>query len=619
MSSSAELHNTQVDLSGLLQVMGKNLYSSPAVVLRELVQNAHDSIVRRRLEGDDPVERAAVKVVCRPDDHIIEIHDDGAGLTKDEIISYLATLGVGMTRKLREAHDKTELIGMFGLGFLTAYVVAQRTEVLTRSMNAPDTVWRFTSNTGMNYALSEVGDDKGGPRQVGPRQVGTIVRLTLKPEFHDLADPDLVQGILARTCCLLTLPIWLHPDGLDHVGHRINTTPPWRETFRNPAEGKRARVAFAQRFETSFEPIVAVPLDVDDEGLRGMWWVQGSGSYGTSDNRNVSVFVRRMLTDDDARDMLPRWAGFLGLVIVDDELTPTASREDLQRDARYMHVRDVVHDSIVKGLVQLSHDEPELWRRVLRRHKEALLGAAIEDDDLFEVLSAELQLPTSDGDLTMQSLRKRSGGNIYVQLGVSGGAEEMLFRARGVPVVDGQRFGAYAFCRAHIDRFGGELITLGTEAGNRSLFSNVDVDDATHDLLRHVFCPRGEELRCVRFSPTSLPAVRVVDREQQLKRKLEADDADKRMGNAVLKLARSFTKTIDDGAPVHVYVNLDSDAVQALLDASGPMQAHLGVLLRTVTELIAVRGADDEVVVADVLREFSNAVVDHASSSTMGE
>src|SRR5690606_37395782 len=110
---------------------------------------------------------------------------------------------------------------------------------------------------------------------------------------------------------------------------------------------------------------------------RGMIWIQDGATYGTSDNRNVWVFVRGMLVTDDDRELLPAWAGFAGAVIESDTLVPTASRESLQKNDAYRRAAEQVHESLVAGLAEVARHEPESWQRMLARHNEALLGAAL--------------------------------------------------------------------------------------------------------------------------------------------------------------------------------------------------------------------------------------------------
>ena len=125
---ATDLQATQVDLAGLMSVLGGHLYSTPAVAVRELVQNAHDSIMRRRIE-DPAFDGGRIDVLGDPATGTLTVRDDGAGMTRDEIDLFLATVGVGYTRGLREQSDS--LIGQFGLGFLSAFIIGERTAVRT--------------------------------------------------------------------------------------------------------------------------------------------------------------------------------------------------------------------------------------------------------------------------------------------------------------------------------------------------------------------------------------------------------------------------------------------------------------------------------------------------------
>jgi len=123
--SGIERFDTGVDLAGLMGVLSQHLYSTPDVALRELVQNAHDSLTRRALV-DPKSPEPRIDVSTDSETSVLVISDNGCGLTEDEVHRYLATVGVGVTRELREQQLSDDLIGMFGLGFLSAFVVAAR-------------------------------------------------------------------------------------------------------------------------------------------------------------------------------------------------------------------------------------------------------------------------------------------------------------------------------------------------------------------------------------------------------------------------------------------------------------------------------------------------------------
>lgn len=599
MTDPVEVRTTQVDLSGLMTVLGEHLYSTPVVAVRELVQNAHDSCVRRRLEAG---EHQGARIVVRGDATAgtLSVEDTGAGLTRDEIVAYLATVGAGYTRKLREQTQSDELIGLFGLGFLSAFVVSEKISVVTTSYQEPDKGWHYQSKSGERYTLEPI----------EPRPVGTIVELTLKDKFKQLADPEVLSGVLSRYCALLHVPVFVADSAV-----AVNAEPPpWRKQGeQHPVRARKERFEFAARFERRFAPICTFDLAPDEKGgdTRGLLWVQDGATFGTSDNRNLSVFVRGMLLDDDARELLPAWAGFASGVIESDRLTPTASREDLQRDEQWAKTSRAITEALIHGLENVARKEPESWRRVLLRHNEALLGAALCDVRLFDLLADDLTVPTSEGDLPARTILERGKRKAYVSLSTRGGFEEMLFRALKVPIAVGTRYAVVPFLERWVERRGGAVVQLGTQAGNQQVFREATLDADARAFLEQTLAKKGQRLIAARFAPTELPLVLVPDREVELKRRLESDEADKRIATAALGLARLYTKKVDDTVVADLYVNLDSPAIQALLAArdDASRTATGARLLRALAALMSgggegVPGID----LAETLSEYTAAV-----------
>ena len=330
---------------------------------------------------------------------------------------------------------------------------------------------------------------------------------------------------------------------------------------------RKLRLEFAARFEHDFEPIATI--DLAPEGAsdaQGLLWIQDGATYGTSDNRNLSVFLRGMLLDDDARDLLPAWAGFVGGVIESNALTPTASREDLQRDAHYYAVQHAIGEALVQGLNDIARREPQAWRRILSRHNEALLGAALCDARLFALLQESLLIPGTQGELSPRELAHK--GAIHVMLERDNDFESMLFRAVGVPLAIGFRYAELPFLRRYCAERNLRLLELGTEQGNRQLFTPANLPQAETDWLA---AQLSDDERAIpaRFAPTELPLIVVPDRDALLKRRLEEDATDKRVSLSALSLARQFAAPIDAQYANRLYINLDNPAIQALLKARG--------------------------------------------------
>ncbi|UHR07035.1 ATP-binding protein [Escherichia coli] len=549
-------YSTEVNLNGLIEVLSKHLYSTPVVAVRELVQNGHDAIVRRRIEQPDAPKDNSIRVVADVAKSTITISDTGAGLTESEIHGFLATVGVGYTRMLRQQDDNTGLIGMFGLGFLSAFVLAKEVTVLTSSWQTPDQSWKYHSTDGQKYTVT--------PHQSS--EPGTQVILTLKEEYSHLASNNLLNRVLSRYCILLHEPVYVG-DASEPVN---KLQPPWREETPDGVTMHRALVqrknlAFAAQFESSFEPICTIPVvPAGMSDAVGILWIQDGATYGTSDNRNLSLFLRGMLLDDEARELLPPWAGFIGGVIESSKLTPTASREDLQRDETWVAVQEALKEALISGLSDLAQNQPEIWRRVLMRHNEALLGAALCDDRLFDLLKDRLQVPTSKGALLAKDLRINN--SIHILLSRDGGFEEMLFHILQRPVARGDRYAVVPFLRRWALLYHCRIIEVGTQTGNEQLFSLAELPEEQIAYLEEHLCD-GEQLIISRFEPAVLPLVVTPDREAELKKILEQDDADKRISTAALMLARQFTSQIQKTKTSSLYINLNNPCIMQLVTA----------------------------------------------------
>ncbi|MFF1907165.1 ATP-binding protein [Kitasatospora sp. NPDC058218] len=551
-----DLRTTEVDLGGLVNVLATHLYSTPLVALRELVQNAHDSHTRRLLEDPDGDHRPLIRVRADADRRTVGIEDTGAGLTEPEIHAFLATVGTGYTRMLRDLTGNQELIGAFGLGFLSAFSVADEVTVTTTSHRDPLLGHRYRSRGGEQYSVEQV------PARPTP---GTLVELSLKTEHAHLADEHALREVLGRYCVLLPIPVFVGDDE-----QPVNAVPvPWRQSV--DGDQHAARMRFAGAFGRRFEPLTAFPVQPVEGGSDavGLLWVQDGGTYGSSDNRDLAVYLRGMLLAEDARDLLPGWAGFIGGVVESSRLTPTASREDLQRDEHYRALQEALTDAVVEGLYETARLRPAVWRRILARHGQDLLGAALCDDRLFTLLADDVPVPTSQGDLTAGALRAAGGGAVHVALGSGGGFEEMLYRAMQVPIARGDRYAVLPFLRRYAGLRDCRIVELGSESGNRELFRDPERPLPAEEAawLAGALADPGEQLVPARFDPPGLPLVLVPDREAELKARIEDDQADARIPSAALRLARAFTARSGGEVKARLYLNLASPAVQDLLTA----------------------------------------------------
>lgn len=512
-NTNTQMRKTDIDMSGLLQILGENLYSSPNVAIRELIQNAHDACHRRKIESNDDFDASISVYVKSPNKIIIE--DNGSGLTHDEIIDFLATIGTGYTRKLRNdtasqnTNMQEQLVGYFGLGFLSAYVVAEKVEMITTSFQNPSETWCFVSRGGEQYLLE---------KSDNVESIGTRLILTLKKMHHELANLAVLENLIRHYCCLLPLSIYEKNSG--RIINQIQ--PPWRLDEVTPFQLRQHQFEFAQLFEPNFEPICTIPISFDDTD--GLLWIQDAGFYGTSDNRKVSVFIRNMFISSDLKALLPSWAGFVGCVINTQSLTPTASREDIQKNLDFDLLKQQIAEVLITGLLHIAENEPEHWRRILTRHNTSLLGASVS-----------------------------------------------------VP----------RFCDLCVSH---NQVELGKTDSLTSIFTPVNnLDDDSIQQLKDWFEDDDEQLKVVSFEPDYIPLIYTEDQEILLKKRMESDEMDKKIGATALKLVRLHTNKIENKPARQVQINMKNSLINQLLDAKdNPKSHHAVVLLKSYMKALCI-------------------------------
>lgn len=592
----SEIQNTAVNLDGLLEVLGKNLYSDANVAIRELIQNAADACQRHRLETGQ-ADNYEIRIHCLADQNQLIIEDNGSGLTHDEVKQFLATIGSGYSRLLRNETGTEDVVGYFGLGFLTAYIVGSKVQVSTCSYKTPDQSWVFTSAKGHTYAIAP-GERRGR---------GTRVILWLEKDYKSLSNTFFLKRVIEKYCCLLEVPIYLN-EGVEPVN---NLKAPWHlDEEVSPLRFKKISREFAEIFEDNFEPIAILPLPDDNPlELSGLLWVQGDNSYATSDNRNLTLFSRNMFITNEDKDLLPRWAGFVGGVLESAKFKPTASRESLQRDSYYKAVCDYISNFLIEGLRDLVLKEPATWRRVLTRHGQALLGAAISDDRLFEASCKTLKVPTTEGEMTIPEVLNRGDGKIYIKPSNQSGHEEVLFRARGNPLVKGYLYGATGFCRKYHIWHGQSLHTLGTKDSQSNIFAAIaPKDEKLRILLHDLFETDDYDIVLTEFKPEHIPLVIMENHDVITKNRIESDEADKRISTAALSLARLTTSKEDKTRENTIFVNLENDIIQKLPDLEERERQNIAQMMKSMMEIICSGNTKLNDGMEAVFRNFNSAM-----------
>lgn len=472
----------EVDLAGLLGVLGGHLYSEPGVFVRELVQNAADAIVLRR--ADEPGHAGAIVVRCEPGALVFE--DDGAGLDEAGITAALGRIGYSTKRGAAPAGTS----GRFGIGLLSGFLVAERIVVTTRAAGRPALRWTGRAD---------------GTWQTEPAErdaVGTSVRLELLAAHAGFAGEDRLAALLRRYVRFLPIALTLAGPG---GARRIDERPPWRE-----ADALAAARSFAgERGSGALTAtVVAAP------GLSGLLWIHPERAQ--PDGGRVALYQHGILVEDAARDLLPAWASFVSGALESSALAPTASRETYVRDAAAAAVAATLREHLLGWLAGLPR-EVRVFERVLALHATHLRGACASSPELLDALGDHIPLETNLGEVDLPTLRAATGGDRPLRVADSPQSfahVAPLATAQGVPVINACYLHDRPFVEAWARRRGVPLALLDVAALAVLLRPAPEAEERFGPVLaraRALLQPLDVAPEIGRFEPSSVPAFLVTD------------------------------------------------------------------------------------------------------------
>lgn len=457
MTTNTETFQFQAEARQVLDLMIHSLYTNKEIFLRELISNASDALDRLRFEALSrpdllgPDEKLEIWIEGDSKSRTLSIHDNGIGMSRDEVIANIGTIAKSGTRELlqtlREKHSPdalASLIGQFGVGFYSAFMVADRVTLVTRRAGEDKAaLWEST------------GDGTFTIKEAGKFTRGTSITLHLKKfeedaEIDDFTDKWVISRIVKRYSDFVgypviykdkdpqeadkTLnsmkPIWMRPrlevtddeykEFYKHISHDWNEP---MKTWSFRAEGRSEYQALL------FAPSQA-PFDL----------FYATGKFG------LHLFVRRVLIMEHCEDLLPPYLRFVRGVVDSADLPLNVSRQRLQEDRHIAQIRKWLTKKVLDSLDDMQKNEPDkyvdLWKQFGRALKE---GVSFDFDNKDKLLPLYLFESSNDPEklTTLKDYAARMKGgqkSIYYLTGPSRRAVENsphleAFRDKGYEVL----------------------------------------------------------------------------------------------------------------------------------------------------------------------------------------
>ena len=385
-ASARETHGFQAEVRELLRLMIHSLYSHREIFLRELISNASDACDRLRfaaiadsaLSADDP--ELGIRIDADPTAGTLTVTDNGIGMTREQAIADLGTIARSGTAEFfrtlpKDEQQASQLIGQFGVGFYSAFIVAERVEVRSRKAGAPPEAGvRWESSADGQFTVESLTLPKRG----------TAVTLHLKADAREFADPQRLRGLIRRYSDHIGFPVRMRKEGEASLEFEVvNQAKALWTLPRTQISDEEYRQFYQYLTHDNTDPLAWTHNKV--EGKReytSLLYLPARAPFDLWQReavRGLKLYVRRVFIMDDAEQFLPLYLRFAKGVVDSSDLPLNISREILQQDPEVEAIRSGLTRRVLDLLARLAKDEPEKYATFWREFGTVLKEGIVQD------------------------------------------------------------------------------------------------------------------------------------------------------------------------------------------------------------------------------------------------
>ena len=390
----------QTEVSQLLKLMINSVYSEKEVFVRELVSNASDacdklrylSNTKEKLIKDDP--NFKIQITINKKNNLITISDNGIGMNKKDLVSNLGTIARSGTahflKELSESKTKDlSLIGQFGVGFYSAFMVASQTKVTTRKAGE-NKLWIWTSDGESSFTIEEIEDTN-----LLDSNRGTSIELTLTKESKEYLDKDRIENIIKRYSDHISIPIYVS-DGSEKKDEKIDSVNSASAIWTRP-KNKITEEQYKEFYNHAGQMF-------DDPWMTSHYKAEGKieytvlnfipstkpfDLYDPARENRLKLYVKRVFITDNCPELIPPYLRFLRGIIDSEDLPLNISREMLQNNPVVTKIRSSLVKRTISDLKKKIDKDRESYEKFWENFGPVLKEGIYEDferkDSILEI------------------------------------------------------------------------------------------------------------------------------------------------------------------------------------------------------------------------------------------
>ncbi len=450
-AATQETHEFKTEIKELLHLIIHTLYTHKEIFLRELLSNSADALSKVQFESltnpdlydkDQPLE---VTLKIDKDNGTLTIEDTGVGMTREDLASQIGTIAHSGTKKFmkeaaaieaerKKAEDQEkkgkrkkkkgalELIGQFGVGFYSAFMVADKVTIDTKSVDRDAPAARWESDGLGSYSLSES----------ERRKRGTAITLHLKEDEKEFLEEYRVKNLVTRYSNYLPFPVMLGEE-------KINTPEAlWRKSKRSVKDDEYNE--FYKQISADWQdPMLHLHISADAPVQYSAILYAGKTApqdyyQGAEEEHGLKLYVKRVFIQDNCKPLLPKFLRFLRGVVETEDLPLNVSRETIQNDLRISKINKIIAKKFLDHLKRMATKEPEayleFWKQYERYLKEGTHSDPTYRDKLLPLLRFHSTKQADKPEVTLESYAKNK---IDGQKAIYYAVGESLDKLRRIP------------------------------------------------------------------------------------------------------------------------------------------------------------------------------------------
>lgn len=404
----SEQREFRAEVRKVLNILTNSLYTNREIFLRELVSNASDALDKLRYRAnrgetprlpDTPLE---IRITLDKDAKTLTIADTGVGMTPEELADNLGTIAKSGSEdfladlpqqegKEGEPADASNIIGRFGVGFYSVFMVAEKVEVTSRPAFADGepAAWRWTSDGLGTFTVEECADAE-------PAR-GTVIVAHLKEDAAEFLEPYRVQSVIRKHSAFVPFPVLVD-------GERVNTQSAlWREP-RSSIKQEDYTAFYKHLTYDSADPLDVLHISVDAPvQFNALLYIPAATQdfFGADrDFWGLDLYARRVLIQHRNKELIPDWLAFLKGVVDTEDLPLNISRETLQENRVLMKISQTITKQMLGHLEKMARERPEVYVQFWKLHSK-IFKLSYQDFALRERVAALMRFNSSrldDGD-----------------------------------------------------------------------------------------------------------------------------------------------------------------------------------------------------------------------------